>query len=395
MTLAQLIISIGTVLSSIATRLTNVKAALKAALEAKGVTVGNAPLSQYATLMGTISVGSNEGHGEYLPGDWRLVDELANHLPSAFPYAYIVKYSKFESVTNLTGANAYYTSDGAYYTANSAHTWNDANDGKSTRYVIYCFSSRIVDVIFATGQRGIVEVMLDDIQVGKISLQSTRICRFFCTSKTTMTQISADSSSAFYMSMIGIINLPITGVYSANTFSSCSALTCLSLPNLVEITASNFANSCVSLSSVTLPNLVTMASVAAFSSCASLSNIYLPILKVLTGTYCFQSSSALLETTYNSPLVGSTVNFNTDVYQGSSISTINLLPDSTGAKWSWSINFTSAPLTAAGILAIVNSLRNLSELSYPVRYVTLGSTNWAKVDAATKNIAINKGYICA
>lgn len=57
----------------------------------------------------------------------------------------VAEFYKESDTIELSGADAYATSDGAFYEANTMHTWDDADSEKLNRYVIYYYVNHNVD----------------------------------------------------------------------------------------------------------------------------------------------------------------------------------------------------------------------------------------------------------
>jgi hypothetical protein len=90
-----------------------------------------------------------------------------------------------------------------------------------------------------------------------------------------------------------VIDNDVEEISGAYTFSGCSSLQSVRLPNLVTISGDYTFSGCSSLQSVRLPNLVTLRGSHTFQSCPLLQNVELPNLVTLSGTYMFQSSPLL------------------------------------------------------------------------------------------------------
>ncbi len=119
------------------------KAAIKAAIEEKGVEIGDVPFSQYA---GKISEISTHSGGWQPQPDWWDIETIIREDDTP-EYAEKPKAIELlidgDDVTELKLAQAYRTSDGAFYPASGvSHTWDKTKDkpcseGYKTRYVIY------------------------------------------------------------------------------------------------------------------------------------------------------------------------------------------------------------------------------------------------------------------
>lgn len=181
-------------------------------------------------------------NGEYHPNDYNLVSELIDHLPAAYPHCYVVKFAKDQLTTALSGADWYYTSDGSTYTANSTHTWADWYDGKCTRYVIFGFVNKNVNIIFSSiGITNIIELFIDDVIIDLINLTGANsiINRIWGSQKTVIAESSAINFSS---SKISYVDLPFIKI-GASIFISCTNLISNNFASTKEIGISAFQSS--------------------------------------------------------------------------------------------------------------------------------------------------------
>lgn len=139
------------------------KIALAAAITAKGVqSSSDETLQQMAVDVQQITqapvvIDGGEMYAKQLygvpsndvtPGYWNLYEVMAQLLSDGRFVNYggilLAEYYKGYDSLALSGAGAgggYATSDGAYYTEDVTHYWNDANDGKGNRWVAYLFAA--------------------------------------------------------------------------------------------------------------------------------------------------------------------------------------------------------------------------------------------------------------
>ena len=228
-------------------------------------------------------------NGEYHPNDYNLVSELNMHIPVAYPHCYIVKFAKDQMTTSLNGADAYYTSDGQSYTNSSVHTWNDWNNDKISRYVIYAFANRNCNVLFSTlGVTNIQELMFDDVTVGTVTMTGAIVGRVWGSSKTIIS--NTVSTNAFWnCTSLTAVDIPITDISTwTNAFAACTSLQSLNLRNMI-IGCNGLANGCTSLYYVDARNAKRLGSGTnvnagvAFQNCSKLKSIRLDSLEDLYG----------------------------------------------------------------------------------------------------------------
>ena len=76
---------------------------------------------------------------------WNIITEAYAHQRGDYSSLILCEYLKENiSTINLNGADAYYTSDGDFYSEAVIHKWHDNND-KVNRYVIYYFKNSGID----------------------------------------------------------------------------------------------------------------------------------------------------------------------------------------------------------------------------------------------------------
>lgn len=137
--------------------LANNKAAIKAAIEAKSVTVGSIPLSGYASKIASISGGEVVSNSTWKPNDtWFDIKKiLTDDVQAGFTYKMIELIPDDAPNVDMAGGAAYKTSDGGYFTSGGSHTWNktqdkqctiDGQNAYKTRWLITYFSSASLNI---------------------------------------------------------------------------------------------------------------------------------------------------------------------------------------------------------------------------------------------------------
>lgn len=140
-----------TTVSDKLSQLFNIKSQLKAALARKGGAINdNTPFTEYPSVVdGLNTIPAETPRNKWAPNStwWDIETILQNDATDGYISKYAVLLDDTMPSISLTGANAYRTSDGQFYTADCTHTWDttrdkECNDGYKTRYVIYYFTTR-------------------------------------------------------------------------------------------------------------------------------------------------------------------------------------------------------------------------------------------------------------
>lgn len=107
------------------------KRAQKAALTAQGIDLAGVPFVRYHEKIAGLSGGKSPAWENFEPDplwDWLDIRRVAaEDVQEPYQYKVIELLTDSDVSTSFTGANAYKTSDGAFYAAASAtHTWDTA-----------------------------------------------------------------------------------------------------------------------------------------------------------------------------------------------------------------------------------------------------------------------------
>jgi surface protein len=141
----------------------NAKQDIKQAISNKGVDMTGVPFTRYAEKIDEIQVGG-DGDGEWSPNPvwnwWDIEQIVRDDIQGTYQYKVIELISDSFPETDLTGAQAYKTSDGAFYEGNATHIWNVAEDRQAydddgnatykTRYIIRYYTSENINLTLAT-----------------------------------------------------------------------------------------------------------------------------------------------------------------------------------------------------------------------------------------------------
>ena len=193
----------------------------------------------------------------------------------------------------MSGADAYYTSDGNLLVGNQTHTWDDESDGKGTRYIIFAFASRNISVaVNMTGMFNIIELLFGDVNIGTINMANNRLSKVWCTEDTTFDAGVTRDYSFNPNTVIYYVDFPtITSVGSYN-WHGCTNLTYANYPNLTTVGERNWQN-CTNLTYANYPSLVTVGSYN-WNSCANLTYANYPNLTTV-GNYNWTGCTKLVE----------------------------------------------------------------------------------------------------
>ena len=98
-----------------------------------------------------------------------------------------------------------------------------------------------------------------------------------------------------------VINMPVV-ILSDNTFSHCSSLTSITLPNTLLSIGTGVFGYCTALSTITIPETVEQIGAYAFNECSSLTSVDLPNSLTSISGYAFNNCTALTSITLPSSL---------------------------------------------------------------------------------------------
>lgn len=98
-----------------------------------------------------------------------------------------------------------------------------------------------------------------------------------------------------------VINMPVV-ILSDNTFSHCSSLTSITLPNTLLSIGTVVFGYCTALSTITIPETVEQIGAYAFNECSSLTSVDLPSSLTSINNYVFSNCSSLTSITLPSVL---------------------------------------------------------------------------------------------
>ena len=116
--------------------------------------------------------------------------------------------------------------------------------------------------------------------------------------KTVAVTYRGTSYSQYSNEYTGSVVIPETVTYNGNTysvasigdntFSNCSGLTSIDIPNSVTSIGDSVFSGCSSLASIKIPNSVTSIGSSAFQSCSALISVTIPNSVKSIGNYAFR-----------------------------------------------------------------------------------------------------------
>ena len=146
-----------------------------------------------------------------------------------------------------------------------------------------------------------------------------------------------------YLVLVGVINNGVTSceinkstriIYSS-AFSSCSALTSVTIPDSV-MSIGDFAFAyCSNLTSITIPDSVTSIGSSAFEDCQGLTSVIIPDSVTSIGRRAFYRCSSMTSVTFE-VTTGWYYTSSSTATSGISLSSSGLSDPSTAAAWLWS-----------------------------------------------------------
>lgn len=333
------------------------KTAIKNAIEAKGVTVGAAKLSEYAAKIAAI-----EGGGGSTPTDdwtpnptWFDIESIvSNDVQAGFTYKMIQLLPDSELSTSFNGGVAYKTSDGAFYdTATATHTWNTASDQQcvengvnvyKTRWVITYFNAKDVGLSSAI-HYSVIYFIFYGINALTISLSYKNLLQGF--KFLNGGTISISSMNQFFMNCRSLRSVPYFDVSVVSNFGSmfngCYSLRVI--PEFVTTSGTDFSRmfyDCISLLAIPLLNTangITFESM--FYNCSALESI--PTLNTSKGTTfgsMFGSCTSLKEIPLLNTSLGTSF---TSMFQSCKrLKTIPLIDTSEGTNFTYMFAYCTA-----------------------------------------------------
>lgn len=377
----------GQTLSSEIARLTQAKADIKAAIEAKGVTVGSGTIDTYAEKIGEISSGGSGGD-EY---SYRTQYADESGLAELGWTQESINYFKYNNYINPSQQSTYTVSQAnkdIYGVINSSNISNYKSN--SDLMFLPYFDTSSVTAMYSKFSAFYSLVSIPLLNTSNVTDMSNMFsnCRSLVSIPPLYTS-KATSMKYMFSYCYSLASIPLLDTSKVNSmysmFQSCASLVSIPLLNTSNVTnMSGMFSYCNSLKSIPLLNTSKVTNMSSmFENCASLKTI--PLLNTNNVTnmgnmfsYCYSLKSVPLLNT------SKVTNMN---YMFRSCSLLTTLNGFTGLKTDLDLSY-CANLTHDSILNVINKAATVSSQT-----LTLGSTNLAKLTDEEKAIATNKGWI--
>lgn len=317
---------------------------------------------------------------------WDLLNELNNHQRKDYPYCWGVLLDDSYEEVELYGADAYYTSDGAFYEGSTTHHFAD-NPDKVGRYIIYYYREPeymvsptfpvILRLVCLNGKprfnmttnnvfaNSIESYVKEPYDLGQGEFQ-------FRSDKISLVKISGirnvvGNANGFNDNRFLFIILPdlecweggdIYFNYGATLSAkfpklrelaggyivrNCSGFKRLSLPLLESISGGTVIHQCSALTKFSLPSLKNVIGGNVITNCNELSELSLPLLENISGGNIVQNCNNLSE--FNLPSLKTFINRNGNILQETRNMEIINLPELETAACGGANCLINAPVT--------------------------------------------------
>lgn len=229
-------------------------------------------------------VNRRANESEYL---YYMEDIATQYQRSDYAVAMAGEFYKNADTTILAGADAYLTSDGDFYTAQTTHTWHDDDDMHANRWVVYYFKEgenksnfMIADasacpvVLAVKGHLGAIianiAVSIRDIIIGDdSSVQDIRVLNTMWRDMVVLKNVH-EHTSTYLLQGTNVVYAEIRGLKKNMAATDSDA----------NSTIRYIAYSCSNLRALMLPDLEEVSGCCIYG-CAKLTNLYLPKLKFI------------------------------------------------------------------------------------------------------------------
>ena len=240
-------------------------------------------------------------------GGYDLYNVMHNHRKAEFPYMYAVSFNA--PTVTLSGADAYFCSDGYYTEESGTHKMPFAQE----HYVIYYFRNKSF-TLTATAARYINEMCVYNgvpiVNFDRVSVQSLAIYgdELFSTDNINafriyggdFTSIAIESLESGYI-RIDSVNLSsfrmpnLKALRGGNLMHQANWMQSAKFPMLATVSEGIVASNCAALAELSLPALETVSGGTVASYCAALAELSLPALETVSGGTVVNNCGALAE----------------------------------------------------------------------------------------------------
>ena len=371
-----------------------------------------------------IEVTATGGDGEWSPNPiwnwWDIEQIIRDDVQGSYQYKVIELISDSFPETELTGAQAYKTSDGAFYGGNATHAWNVSQDRQAyddggsatykTRYIIKYYTDENIDLTIGHdclyfvidkakfSNSGLGNSTLTDVKKSLLSFKLINGANL---------QLGVTTMSSMFRNCYSLTSVPLfdtSNVWNMSSmFRDCYSLTSVPLFDTSNVgNMSNMFYCCYSLTSVPLLDTSNVTSmVNMFRVCYSLTSVPLFNMSNATNTSdmfrdCYSLTSVLL---FNMSNVTSMLNMFRNCYSLTSVplldtSNVTNMSDMFGNCYSLvSLKLQNLITDLTLAIAAYDTNINRDSLLYIIRNrsgtnvitLTIGATNLAKL--TTEEIA--------
>lgn len=400
---------------------------IRLAIENKGIIIPNTtPTNMYAAKIDSIPSG---GEDEFVPiPEWWDIETIIKNDTRVYTSKVIELLSVGDITTSLSGASAYYTSDGKFYaTSSQSHTWDRSKDKictevgmmpYKTRYVIKYYTSEEITLnislsclyfIVKFGKFKGSGIGSTSIMSSPVMLRSFKLLDGANLSKS-VTMISNLFRFCYSMTHIPVIDTSQV-TYAMSAFSNCASLMQIPKINTSKmVNMSYMFQNCVSLTDVEIDCSSCDTTTYMFAMCASLRRVNIINGKLITNAISmFANCSSLYGTTFESSILAAVNSAFSGCYTITTIGVIDVSEIATagnsnsifdscfslqdvklkGLRYSLTMTW-STELSVETMDYIITNAQNL--VGFTSQNLTLGSTNLAKLPVAIKNKATAKNW---
>ena len=297
------------------TYLFGTKAAIKSAIEAKGVTITEgATFRSYATSIGQITGGSEPTTGDYTVKFYdyngklaavRYVDSGNDATPPTLDERMTLTNWQGDSYTNVTSDRKCYaigvTTDGKWQfdieltpiTGLQPPLYFINNDDGNSLFIDLGDGSSTVEIT----QTGNVTHTPTYATYGKYTIKVWKTAGTFKLGDGNNVVIGGSVLNIYKSTLVAVRGGNGTTTIWDNAFFLCHSLASIVIPNSVTSIGDSAFQTCYSLTSITIPDSVKSIGISAFNNCSSLTSITIPDSVMSIGSYALYYCTGLTSIT--------------------------------------------------------------------------------------------------